>query len=150
MAALGLRPGNTRDEGIYRNMRVWQQPHPESKANVEQDEAIRVYNALNSDRSSLMEPQRSDPSYQAPFFWHHIRQERRRQAIIDTWQHARPQSEARIMFDRGATPGEHGPNWVTAWLLYSVFRSRDVRNNRNRRAGKTSDRGAVGTRNSID
>jgi hypothetical protein len=40
------------------------------------------------------------------------------------------------MFDRGATAGEHAPNWVTLWLLYSVFRSRDVRNNRNRRAGE--------------
>lgn len=31
------------------------------------------------------------------------------------------------------TSGEYGPNWVAGWLLYSVFRSRDVRNNRNRR-----------------
>jgi hypothetical protein len=27
---------------------------------------------------------------------------------------------------------------VTLWLLYSVFRSRDIRNNRNRRAGEGS------------
>lgn len=33
------------------------------------------------------------------------------------------------------TTGEYGPNWVAGWLLYSVFRSRDVRNNRNRRRG---------------
>lgn len=41
----------------------------------------------------------------------------------------------RRLFDQGSTTGEHGPNWVTLWLLYSVFRSRDVRNNRNRRGG---------------
>ncbi|RAH51611.1 uncharacterized protein BO95DRAFT_8358 [Aspergillus brunneoviolaceus CBS 621.78] len=36
--------------------------------------------------------------------------------------------------------GEYGPNWVAGWLLYSVFRSRDVRNNRNRRRGEERGR----------
>ncbi len=49
---------------------------------------------------------------------------------------------ARTLFDRGQTNGEHAPNWVTLWLLYSVFRSRDFRNNRNRRNG--DDRGEGG------
>jgi hypothetical protein len=95
-----------------------------------------VYNRLQSDRSSLLDPQRQDQGVQPPFFWHHIRPDRRREAIIETWQQARPGTTQRQLFDRGATNGEHGPNWVTLWLLYSVFRSRDVRNNRNRRVGE--------------
>ena len=93
-----------------------------------------VYSRLNGDRSNLVEQQRQDSSIQPPFFWHHMRPERRRAAIIETWQQARPGTVARRLFDAGATAGEHAPNWVTLWLLYSVFRSRDVRNNRNRRA----------------
>lgn len=100
---------------------------------TKQDEAIAVYNQLNSKRDFLVEQQRQDSSIQPPFFWHHIRPECRRQAVIDTWQNARVGSQARRLFDMGATSGEHAPNWVTLWLLYSVFRSRDVRNNRNRR-----------------
>jgi hypothetical protein len=56
------------------------------------------------------------------------------------------------MFDRGATTGEHAPNWVTMWLLYSVFRSRDVRNNRNRRTGEGSggSGGKIGTSREVN
>lgn len=111
-----------------------------------QDEAIVVYARLNNDRSNLVEQQRQDSSIQPPFFWHHMRPERRRAAIIETWQQARPGTVARRLFDAGATAGEHAPNWVTLWLLYSVFRSRDVRNNRNRRAeGSTGGNGKVPT-----
>lgn len=48
----------------------------------------------------------------------------------------------RGLFERGATSGEYGPNWVAGWLLYSVFRSRDVRNNRNRRKGEVGVAGS--------
>lgn len=97
-----------------------------------------MYNKLNSDRSSLLDEKRNDGTITPPFFWHHIRPERRRQAIIDTWQQAKPGTIQRTLFDLGATNGEHAPNWVTLWLLYSVFRSRDIRNNRNRRTGEGS------------
>lgn len=90
---------------------------------------------MNQDRSNLLEEQRRDSRVQPPFFWHHIRQDRQHRGIIETWQSAQPGSVARRLFDQGATNGEHGPNWVTGWLLYSVFRSRDFRNNRNRRKG---------------
>ncbi|KAL6252341.1 hypothetical protein RBB50_000059 [Rhinocladiella similis] len=127
MKALGLSTTDPRHEGYYRAMR---------------EEAIAVYNGLNADRSSLIDEKRSDKSTSPPFFWHHIRQERRRQAIIDTWQQAKPGTIQRTLFDQGATTGEHAPNWVTLWLLYSVFRSRDIRNNRNRRAGDGSSGGS--------
>lgn len=104
-----------------------------------QDQAIAHYSRLNSNRDNLVEQQRQDSSVQPPYFWHHIRPECRKQAIIDTWQGAAVGSEARRLFDRGATSGEHAPNWVTLWLLYSVFRSRDVRNNRNRRGDGASN-----------
>ncbi|RMZ92061.1 hypothetical protein DV736_g696, partial [Chaetothyriales sp. CBS 134916] len=118
MRALSLDPSNPHHEGHYRAMR---------------DEAIAAYNRLNTDRSNLIEERRNDPATQQPFFWHHIRPEVRRRAIIETWQNARAGSVQRRLFDSGATVGEHAPNWVTLWLLYSVFRSRDVRNNRTRR-----------------
>ena len=111
------------------------------KADGKQEEAIAVYSRLNSDRTSLIDEKRNDTATAPPFFWHHIRQDRRRQAIIDTWQQAKPGTIQRTLFDQGATTGEHAPNWVTLWLLYSVFRSRDIRNNRNRRAGEGSSGG---------
>lgn len=45
----------------------------------------------------------------------------------------------------GATDGEYQPNWVTLWLLYSVFRSRDERNNRSNRnnRGRRGNEGKV-------
>ena len=46
------------------------------------------------------------------------------------WQRAKVGTKVREIFDMGATDGEHRPNWVTLWLLYSVFRARDDRNNR--------------------
>ncbi|OAL35816.1 hypothetical protein AYO20_04966 [Fonsecaea nubica] len=126
MRALGLSTTDPRHEGYYRAMR---------------DEAIAVYSKLNSDRTSLIDEKRNDSSTTPPFFWHHIRLDRRRQAIIDTWQQAKPGTVQRTLFDLGATTGEHAPNWVTLWLLYSVFRSRDIRNNRNRRAGEGGSTG---------
>lgn len=95
-----------------------------------------VYNRMNQDKSYLVDNIRADPNTRPPFFWHHIRPEHQRGAILDTWYNAGPQT--RPLFDRGHTNGEYGPNWVTGWLLYSVFRSRDVRNNRNRRKGENN------------
>lgn len=95
-----------------------------------------VYNRLNQDTSSLLDNIRADPSTRPPFFWHHIRPDRQRWAVMEIWRNAGPLT--RPLFDRGGTSGEYGPNWVAGWLLYSVFRSRDVRNNRNRRKGEGS------------
>lgn len=147
MKALGLSTTDPRHEGYYRAMRVGPSAKgmgiPLDKGLMcSQEEAIAVYNGLNADRSSLIDEKRGDKSTSPPFFWHHIRQERRRQAIIDTWQQAKPGTIQRTLFDQGATTGEHAPNWVTLWLLYSVFRSRDIRNNRNRRAGDGSSGGS--------
>ncbi|OJD12096.1 hypothetical protein AJ78_07256 [Emergomyces pasteurianus Ep9510] len=124
MHALGLDANNPQHEPYYRAMR---------------DEAIIVYNILNQDNSNLLENLRDDPSIRPPFFWHHIRPEMQRWGILEIWRTSKPVTRA--WFDRGITDGEYGPNWVTGWLLYSVFRSRDVRNNRNRRKG---DDGAPG------
>ena len=103
-----------------------------------QDEAINTYTELNGDRSNLVEDKRSDSTIRPPFFWHHISRERQQWAVLKTWQNAPVGSIQRQLFDRGSTSGEHAPNWVTLWLLYSVFRSRDIRNNRNRRNGDSS------------
>lgn len=93
-----------------------------------------VYNRMNQDTSNLLDSVRADPTTRPPFFWHHIRPDCQRWAIQEIWRNAGPLT--RGLFDRGATNGEYGPNWVAGWLLYSVFRSRDVRNNRNRRKGE--------------
>lgn len=61
---------------------------------------------------------------------------------MEIWRNAGPLT--RPLFDRGGTNGEYGPNWVAGWLLYSVFRSRDVRNNRNRRKGENAAGGDPG------
>lgn len=98
-----------------------------------------VYNLLNQDTSSLLDNIRADPNTRPPFFWHHIRPDRQRWAVMEIWRNAGPLT--RPLFDRGGTSGEYGPNWVAGWLLYSVFRSRDVRNNRNRRKGEGSGDG---------
>lgn len=98
-----------------------------------QDETIVVYNYMNQDTSLLLDNLRADPNARPPFFWHHIRPDHQRWAIMEIWRNAGPLT--RPLFDRGGTTGEYGPNWVAGWLLYSVFRSRDVRNNRNRRKG---------------
>ncbi|KAJ5549871.1 hypothetical protein N7535_002186 [Penicillium sp. DV-2018c] len=124
MHALGLNPQDPNHEQCYRAMR---------------DEAIKMYNILNQDTSNLLDNVRADPATRPPFFWHHIRPDRQRLAIQEIWFNAAPPT--RCLFDRGATNGEYGPNWVAGWLLYSVFRSRDVRNNRNRRKGEASGSG---------
>lgn len=100
-----------------------------------------MYNNINRDRTNLKDEQQEDESIQPPFFWHHIREDRREAAVRQTWQNARPGSIQRHYFDLGLTNGDHRPNWVTLWLLYSVFRSRDIRNNRNRRTNDSSGSG---------
>lgn len=94
-----------------------------------------VYNRMNQDTSHLLDSVRADPNTRPPFFWHHIRPEQQRLATMEIWLNASPLT--RQFFDCGGTNGEYGPNWVAGWLLYSVFRSRDVRNNRNRRKGES-------------
>ncbi|KAH1493185.1 hypothetical protein LV164_000082 [Aspergillus fumigatus] len=118
MQALGLNSHDPQHEQYYRAMR---------------DEAIVVYNLMNQDTSDLLDSVRNDPNTRPPFFWHHIRPERQRWGIMEISRNAGPLT--RPLFERGNTTGEYGPNWVAGWLLYSVFRSRDVRNNRNRRKG---------------
>ncbi|PYH73445.1 uncharacterized protein BO88DRAFT_449320 [Aspergillus vadensis CBS 113365] len=115
MAALGLSTHDPQHEQYYRAMR---------------DEAISTYNHLNESPSNLLENYKS---LKPPYFWHHIRPERQRWGINEIARNASPLT--RPLFARGMTTGEYGPNWVAGWLLYSVFRSRDVRNNRNRRRG---------------
>ncbi|KAJ5796554.1 uncharacterized protein N7518_005094 [Penicillium psychrosexuale] len=90
-----------------------QDPHHEQYYRAMRDEAIIVYNRMNLDTSNLLD---------------------NRWAILEICHNAPPL--VRGLFERGATTGEYGPNWVAGWLLYSVFRSRDVRNNRNRRKGE--------------
>ncbi|CAI7656707.1 unnamed protein product [Penicillium viridicatum] len=126
MHALGLNPQDPHHEQYYRAMR---------------DEAIIVYNRMNLDTANLLDNVRADPATRPPFFWHHIRPDCQRWAILEICHNAPPL--VRGLFERGATNGEYGPNWVAGWLLYSVFRSRDVRNNRNRRKGETG--GCVGS-----
>ncbi|OJJ44079.1 hypothetical protein ASPZODRAFT_135533 [Penicilliopsis zonata CBS 506.65] len=113
MRALGLDVRNPQHEQYYKAMR---------------DEAIAVYNRLNNDVSSLIDSVRMDGNTRPPFFWHHVRADKQRWAILEVWRAADP--SIRGLFDAGATEGEYGPNWVSGWLLYSVFRSRDTRNNR--------------------
>lgn len=113
------------------------------QADTTQDEAINTYTQLNADRSNLVEEKQNDPNIRPPFFWHHISRERQQWAVVKTWQGAPVGSVQRILFDRGSTSGEHAPNWVTLWLLYSVFRSRDIRNNRNRRNPENGSNGSV-------
>ncbi|XRM47819.1 hypothetical protein ABZX51_010777 [Aspergillus tubingensis] len=115
MAALGLSTHDPQHEQYYRAMR---------------DEAISTYNHLNESPTNLLENYKS---LKPPYFWHHIRPERQRWGINEIARNASPLT--RPLFARGMTTGEYGPNWVAGWLLYSVFRSRDVRNNRNRRRG---------------
>ena len=147
MRALGLDHNNPHHEGYYRAMRVGRakdrSKHKESDPSSK-DEAIAVYNRMNQDRSNLIEERARDPATRPPFFWHHIQPNRRREAIIETWQRAAGGTVARRLFDLGATSGEYAPNWVTLWLLYSVFRSRDFRNNRNRRNGDDKGPGGCG------
>ncbi|KAK2736480.1 hypothetical protein FQN57_000736 [Myotisia sp. PD_48] len=119
MHALGLDSRNPEHEPLYRALR---------------EEAIIVYNEMNRDNSDLLDNLRNDPENgQPPFFWHHIRQERQQWGIMEIWRNAGPRT--RPYFELGATNGEYGPNWVTGWLLYSVFRSRDSRNDRSRKKG---------------
>ncbi|KAK5099485.1 hypothetical protein LTR70_002386 [Exophiala xenobiotica] len=130
MRALGLEPSDARHEGLYKLMR---------------DEAISTYTQLNASRSNLVEDKQNDPSIRPPFFWHHISRDRQIWAVTTTWQNAPVGSAQRALFDRGSTSGEHAPNWVTLWLLYSVFRSRDTRNNRSRRNGDSGSSSGSGT-----
>ena len=92
-----------------------------------------MYNFINSHPTCLIDEKRSDPSVSPPYYWHHVQPEYQRWAIREVWQRTPVGTLARALFDRGATDGEGAPNWVTHWLLYSVFRARDDRNNRNNR-----------------
>ncbi|RAK82659.1 uncharacterized protein BO72DRAFT_366869 [Aspergillus fijiensis CBS 313.89] len=123
MQALGLNSHDPQHEQYYRAMR---------------DEAILTYNHLNEDRSNLLDSVAADPSTKPPYFWHHIRPERQRWGILEIARNAGPLTRplAAGGDTTAAAGGEYGPNWVAGWLLYSVFRSRDVRNNRNRRRGE--------------
>ncbi|KAL4887106.1 hypothetical protein BJY04DRAFT_213066 [Aspergillus karnatakaensis] len=118
MQALALNSHDPQHEQFYRAMR---------------DETIIVYNRLNEDSSNLLDTVAADPSTKPPYFWHHVKPDRQQWAIREIARNASPQT--RPLFASGDTSGEYGPNWVAGWLLYSVFRSRDVRNNRNRRKG---------------
>ncbi|KAI9035515.1 uncharacterized protein KD926_003412 [Aspergillus affinis] len=124
MQALGLNSQNPQHEQYYRAMR---------------DVAIIIYNRLNENPSNLLDSVATDPTTRPPFFWHHIRPDRQHWGILEIVSHAGPLTEP--FFARGNTTGEYGPNWVAGWLLYSVFRSRDVRNNRNRRKGEEQQAG---------
>ena len=107
---------------------------------------------MNQDRSLLLDSVRHDPSTRPPYFWHHMRPDAQQWGILEIWRRARPETEH--FFNIGGyrihTMAGHEhyysnhrgggyvnatgyTNWVANWLLYSVFRSRDVRNNRNRR-----------------
>ena len=140
MQALGLNSHDPHHEQFYRAMRVCFFPFTHLYKHIysyhTQDDAIRVYSRLNEDTSNLLDSVANDPATRPPFFWHHIRPERQRLAIRDIAENAGPLTKP--LFARGDTSGEYGPNWVAGWLLYSVFRSRDVRNNRNRRKGDDS------------
>lgn len=97
---------------------------------------------MNQDTANLIDSVRDDPEAKPPFFWHHVRPEVQKWGIREIWVRASPVT--RPFFDLGATNGEYGPNWVTGWLLYSVFRSRDIRNNRSRRRNMQSGNHAAG------
>ncbi|KAG2415041.1 hypothetical protein HFD88_006231 [Aspergillus terreus] len=148
MHALGLSSHNPQHEQIYRAMRVRRfsatahMPFYVYGLNLpmKQDEAIAVYNRLNEDTANLLDSVATDPSTRPPFFWHHIRPERQHWGIAEISNNAGPLT--RPLFAKGSTTGEYGPNWVAGWLLYSVFRSRDVRNNRNRRKADDSGQAA--------
>ncbi|KAL4803684.1 hypothetical protein BDV18DRAFT_162698 [Aspergillus unguis] len=126
MAALGLNSHDPQHEQYYRAMR---------------DETILIYNHLNTSPTNLLDtltsPASTTAKPQPPYFWHHIKPERQQWAIREIARNATPRTKA--LFASGETSGEYGPNWVAGWLLYSVFRSRDVRNNRNRRRGDDSN-----------
>lgn len=107
-----------------------------------QDEAIVVYNYMHRSNSDLLDNYRADPNMRPPYCWHYIRPERQRWGVMEIWRNSGPVT--RPLFDRGATHGEYGPNWVTGWLLYSVFRSRDIRNNRHRNQNKKDPGGGSG------
>ncbi|KAL4952063.1 hypothetical protein BDW69DRAFT_28322 [Aspergillus filifer] len=126
MAALGLNTHNPQHEQFYRAMR---------------DETILVYNHLNTSPANLLDILPTKDT-KPPYFWHHIKPERQQWAIREIARNAGPRT--RHLFASGETSGEYGPNWVAGWLLYSVFRSRDVRNNRNRRRGDEGQGPATG------
>ncbi|RDW81059.1 uncharacterized protein DSM5745_04616 [Aspergillus mulundensis] len=120
MAALGLNSHDPQHEQFYRAMR---------------DETILIYNHLNTSPTNLLDTlTNTSEKPKPPYFWHHIKPERQQWAIREIARNATPRTKA--LFASGETNGEYGPNWVAGWLLYSVFRSRDVRNNRNRRRGE--------------
>ncbi|KAL4817616.1 hypothetical protein BDW67DRAFT_31996 [Aspergillus spinulosporus] len=128
MAALGLNSHDPQHEQFYRAMR---------------DETILIYNHLNTSPSNLLDNlTNTSDKPKPPYFWHHIKPERQQWAIREIARNATPRTKA--LFASGETSGEYGPNWVAGWLLYSVFRSRDVRNNRNRRRGEENSGGQSG------
>lgn len=118
LRALHIDPGHPNAEGVYKAMR---------------EQAIIVFEKINNSRSNLVDGKRTDPEVKSPFFWHHVRPEIREQAVRAVWQQAEAGTSVRKLFDLGATDGDLSPNWVTLWLLYSVFRARDDRNNRSKR-----------------
>lgn len=89
-----------------------------------------MYERLTASRQYLSAERRNDLNTKPPYSWHWIDRESQQRAVVELWQKAPVGSIQRKHFDKGATSGEHAPNWVTLWLLYSVFRSRDIRNNR--------------------
>ncbi|BCS20614.1 uncharacterized protein APUU_21046S [Aspergillus puulaauensis] len=126
MQALGLNSHDPQHEQHYRAMR---------------DETIQIYAYLNTSPTNLLDSLASDPGTKPPYFWHHIKPERQQWAIREIARNASPRT--RPLFASGETGGEYAPNWVAGWLLYSVFRSRDVRNNRNRRRGEDGSAAAA-------
>ncbi|KAL4932693.1 uncharacterized protein BDV17DRAFT_287634 [Aspergillus undulatus] len=127
MAALGLNTHDPQHEQFYRAMR---------------DETILIYNHLNTSPANLLDTLPIKDT-KPPYFWHHIKPERQQWAIREIARNAG--TRTRHLFAAGETSGEYGPNWVAGWLLYSVFRSRDVRNNRNRRRGDEGQDPSAGT-----
>ncbi|KAL4788272.1 hypothetical protein BJX76DRAFT_353303 [Aspergillus varians] len=127
MQALGLSSRNPQHDRTYLSLR---------------ETAGYIYTELNASPTNLLDNLASNPSTRTPYFWHHIKPERQRWAMREVVRRAGP--DTRELFAAGETDGEYGPNWVSGWLLYSVFRSRDVRNNRNRRKGGAAGGGGGG------
>lgn len=82
---------------------------------------------MTANREALLPRLQKDSSIKPPFFFGQIQESALRAEVVYIFHHAR--GPARTLFELGQeTKDDCEENWIIRWLLWHVFRYRDIRN----------------------
>ena len=80
---------------------------------------------MTGNREALAPAFKDNPAVEPPYTFSQLDEEAVNREIVYIYHHARP--ETKIMYGLGHDrDGDHEDNWIIRWLLWHVFRYRDV------------------------